>query len=110
MSFALSTAESITEAIDEIIRDVCPTAGSRPMYGGMIFERELGNHGTSVCGHFIYKQHVSLEFSNGAELKDPDSILEGKGKYRRHIKLRDLADIEEKNVREFLRQAFLDQA
>ena len=76
------------------------------MYGGTIYELELGKHDTSVCGHFIYKQHVSLEFSNGYQLDDPDSILEGKGKFRRHIKLRELADIEEKSVRLFLQQAF----
>ncbi len=106
MAFVLAVAEQITVEIDEIVEDVCPGAGRRPMYGGIVFEKEAGKHNTMVCGHFVYKQHVSLEFSRGAELNDPDGILEGKGKYRRHIKLYDPADILAKDVRSFVDQAF----
>lgn len=106
MSFALSIAEQITEEIDAIIRDVCPSAGRRSMYGGIVFEKEQGNHKTMVCGHFIYKKHVSLEFSNGFELSDHQKVLEGNGKYRRHIKLFGPADINDKHVRSMIVQAF----
>lgn len=64
MSFVLTVAEPITREIDAIVEDVCPGAGRRPMYGGIVFERKAGNHKTMVCGHFVYKSHVSLEFSN----------------------------------------------
>ena len=76
------------------------------MYGGIVFETEPGTHGTLVCGHFIYKNHVSLEFGQGAQLSDPDKVLEGKGEYRRHIKLRGPQDIREKSVRSYIEQAF----
>lgn len=106
MSFVLSAAEQITAELDDIINDVCPTAGRRSMYGGIVFEKEGGNHSTMVCGHFTYKKHVSLEFSQGYRLEDPDGVLEGNGKFRRHIKLYDPADIAEKSVRAMLERAF----
>jgi len=106
MNFVLTAAEEITNAIDVIIAEVCPTAGRRPMYGGIVFEREPGVHKTMVCGHFVYKNHVSLEFGNGYTFSDPHSVLEGKGKYRRHIKLKSPGDIYSKSVREMIEQAF----
>ena len=67
-------------------------------YGGIVFfkDNEL------ISGIFVHKKHLSLEFGNGAQLTDPDSILEGKGKFRRHIKLKSVKDIGKKNVREFV--------
>lgn len=106
MSFVLTTAEQITQEIDEIIREVCPDAGRRSMYGGIVFEVEAGNPKTMVCGHFIYKNHVSLEFTKGNELRDLEHVLEGKGKYRRHIKLTNQSDIRAKSVRSMIEQAF----
>ena len=106
MSFALYTADEITRRLDELIDEIYPTAGRRSMYGGIVFEKEPGVHGTMVCGHFIYKAHVGLEFSQGNRLEDSGAELEGSGKYRRHLKLRSPADIDKKPVREFLLQAF----
>ena len=76
------------------------------MYGGIVFESEAGNPKTMICGHFIYKNHVSLEFANGHALPDPEGALEGKGKYRRHIKLTGESDLREKPVRSMIEQAF----
>jgi hypothetical protein len=106
MSFVLTTAEQITQEIDEIIREVCPGAGRRSMYGGIVFELEAGNPKTMICGHFTYKNHVSLEFGKGYELQDPKHVLEGKGKYRRHIKLTSQSDIRANSVRSMIEQAF----
>ena len=106
MTFVLTVAEQLTEEIDSIIGEVCPGAGRRSMYGGIVFELEAGNHKTMVCGHFVYKNHVTLEFNQGYELRDPKGVLEGKGKYRRHIKLTRQGDIVEKYVRSMIEQAF----
>ena len=106
MTFVLTTADEITEMIDSNIADVCPGAGRRPMYGGIVFEREPGVPKTMVCGHFVYKNHVSLEFGEGYKFSDPESVLEGKGKYRRHIKLTGTGDIDSKYVRVMIEQAF----
>ena len=106
MSFVLTMAEPLTEEIDAIIAEVCPGAGRRSMYGGIVFESEQGNPKTLVCGHFVYKNHVTLEFAKGNELRDPNGVLEGNGKYRRHIKLTRQGDIDDKFVRSMIEQAF----
>ena len=106
MTFVLTVAEPLIEEIDAIIGEICPGAGRRSMYGGIVFELEPGNPKTMVCGHFVYKNHVSIEFTNGNELRDPKGVLEGNGKYRRHIKLTRQGDICEKSVRSMIEQAF----
>ncbi|MFU8806244.1 MAG: DUF1801 domain-containing protein, partial [Bradymonadaceae bacterium] len=50
-------------------------------------------------GGFAYlqanKAHVNLGFNKGAELSDPEGVLEGTGKGMRHVKIRSIADISE---------------
>lgn len=67
-------------------------------YGGILFAAPV-----PFCGIFVYKQHVSVEFSHGAEIVDPHGLLEGKG--RRHVKLHTLEDIENKHLTDYLRLA-----
>ena len=57
------------------------------------------------CGIFVYKQHVSVEFSHGSKIVDPHGLLEGKGKGRRHLKLHTLEDVENKHLTDYLRLA-----
>lgn len=66
-------------------------------YGGLLFSGPR-----PFCGIFSYAKHVSLEFSEGASLPDPHGVLEGQGKFRRHIKLVSLEDIEAKRVKAYL--------
>ncbi|MGL5009058.1 MAG: DUF1801 domain-containing protein [Paracoccaceae bacterium] len=56
-------------------------------YGGILFAGRQG-----FCGVFVYSAHVTLEFGEGAALPDPDSLLLGKGKGRRHLKFADEDD------------------
>lgn len=95
----------ITEVINEIILDICPDSALVPKYGGMMIEVVAGDAKSQVAGYFFYKSHMSLEFSNGVDLNDPRNILEGGGKFRRHIKIDNVQDIENKNCRMFLEQA-----
>lgn len=68
-------------------------------YNGVTFN--LG--GQIIGGIYPSKRHVSLEFSNGANLTDSEGILEGSGKKRRHIKLVRVSDIKEKKVDSFIK-------
>jgi len=76
-----------------------PTMSERMMYGGIMFSLEK-----DVSGIFSYKKHVALEFSDGNLLNDPDNILKGSGKLRRHLKLKSIDDIKKKNVQFFVGQ------
>ena len=49
--------------------------------------------------------HVQFGFFRGASLKDPKALLQGKGAYVRHIKLRKPSDLDEKAFRALLKQA-----
>lgn len=62
-----------------------PKVNERIMYGGILFSNE-----EDFGGIFVYSQHVTFEFGEGYKLNDPDKHLEGKGKFRRHLKFRSL--------------------
>ena len=76
-----------------------PKTQERVMYGGIMFS--LAN---DYGGLFVRKKHISFEFIDGVEFEDPDKILEGKGKFRRHLKLRSQEDIESKKVSYYVKQ------
>ncbi len=69
-------------------------------YGGILFTSRA-----PFCGVFAYRDHVTLEFSEGSALADPFGVLAGKGKFRRHIKLDTEHDIEAKHVASYLQVA-----
>jgi len=48
---------------------------------------------------------VQFGFVRGSSLTDPKGLLEGQGQYVRHIKVRSLADIDERAFGALLRQA-----
>ena len=89
------------KSIRQIFNDANPKLDEEIKYGGLVFN--LSN--TLMGGIFVYSEHISIEFSFGAELADPDKILEGKGKKRRHIKIRRIEDIQEKKVENFVASA-----
>ncbi|ABM24930.1 hypothetical protein Sputw3181_2102 [Shewanella sp. W3-18-1] len=66
-------------------------------YGGILFSTTK-----PFCGIFAYQQHVSLEFSAGASFQDAYSLLEGKGKFRRHIKILSNGDISNETLQKKL--------
>ncbi len=98
-------AAEIETRITDMITRLCPEARGRTMYGGTMFEHEPGVAKTGFCGVFAYTNHVSLEFGRGVELDDVKGVLEGKGKGRRHIKLKSLDDLTGKAVESYLKQA-----
>ena len=61
----------------------------------------------SVPVAYVYSapDYVQFGFFRGSGLKDPQRILEGKGQYVRHIKVRKASDIDEDAFRVLLRQA-----
>jgi hypothetical protein len=70
-------------------------------YGGIVFNLSDQLMG----GLFLYKKHLSIEFSNGAQFSDPEGLLEGKGKLRRHLKILESSDIKSKNINFYIQQA-----
>ncbi len=81
--------------------DTLPTIIDDIKYGGLVFLRD----GNLVGGVFFYKEHMSVEFSYGTSLSDPYMVLEGKGKFRRHIKITIADDIITKNISHYVKEA-----
>jgi hypothetical protein len=59
----------------------------------------------NICAIVVYRDHVNLMFTHGADLHDPFGLLQGAGKAIRHIKMFTPDDIERRAVRALLRQA-----
>lgn len=97
--------QALTGALEAVVKKVCPEAILVAKYGGKMVEVTPGEVASQVGGFFFYDTHASFEFSRGCDLDDPQGLLAGKGKFRRHVKLRRLADIEAMQVEAFLRQA-----
>ncbi len=91
--------ETLMKLRDSVF-SINPKVQEKIMYGGIIFFLE-----TDWGGLFVRKNHISFEFSLGVEFKDPDGLLEGKGKFRRHLKILNSTDIETKNVAHFVTEA-----
>ena len=90
----------ILQELRDIVLTQYPEVNERMMYGGIMFSLE-----DDFGGLFVRKQHISFEFSNGFTMNDPKKLLEGTGKFRRHLKIRSLADIEDKKIGFFVKQA-----
>ena len=90
----------IANSVRAKILQLFDTVDEEVKYGGILFAAP-----EPFCGIFVYKQHVSVEFSHGAKIADPHGLLEGKGKGRRHLKLHTLEDVENKYLMDYLRLA-----
>lgn len=84
--------------IREIVLNVSPDLEDMIKYGGLVFLE--GN--LLICGIFSYREHLSIEFGRGVDLDDPKKLLEGNGKYRRHLKIYQMSDLEDKDVKGFV--------
>ncbi len=55
-----------------------------------------------------FKAHVNVGFYRGAELDDPAGLLEGNGRFMRHVKLRPEATVDEDALRALIASAYSD--
>lgn len=116
----ISTSDKVNDLLDEmrcispeqfdrviLIRDIFLRANEKLVegikYGGLVFN--LLDSNRLVGGIYAYKEHISIEFSSGADFIDDDSILEGGGKKRRHLKIYDSDEIVLSNIEYFVNQA-----
>ena len=91
---------NILQKLRGIVFKIYPKTKERMMYGGIMFSLE-----DDFGGIFVRKNHVSFEFGTGFKMKDSNKLLEGTGKFRRHLKIKSFSDIEDKTVDYFVKQA-----
>ena len=63
------------------------------------------HHTKNVCSLISHKHHLSLQLWAGAGLNDPQHLLNGSGKYMRHIKINKAADIDHGYFKLLIRHA-----
>lgn len=56
----------------------------------------------------VFKAHVNVGFFHGASLRDPKRLLEGSGKYMRHVKLRPDSPVDGKALAALIAAAYAD--
>jgi hypothetical protein len=55
-----------------------------------------------------FKAHVNVGFFRGAELADPDGLLEGTGKFMRHVKIRPGQQVDDAALKRLVQAAYID--
>jgi len=55
-----------------------------------------------------FRAHVNVGFFKGAEIADPDGLLEGAGKFMRHVKLGPDRDVDTTALRKLVQAAYTD--
>lgn len=55
-----------------------------------------------------FKAHVNVGFFRGAELADPENLLEGTGKLMRHVKLKSDPDVDATALTTLIKTAYAD--
>jgi hypothetical protein len=91
----------LIQAVRHVIYKAVPKTSERVMYGGFMFSGIA-----PFCGVFTYAEHVSVEFGRGCDLDDVYEVLEGNGKFRRHIKLSSIPDIAAKHLAIYVNAAY----
>lgn len=79
--------------------------------GPDVLERLHDGHPTACVGTLafgyvaVHRRHVNVGFFLGTSLDDPAGLLEGSGRYMRHVKLRPGAEVAQAALRALIRQA-----
>jgi hypothetical protein len=81
------------DEVRELVHDGCPTAC-------------LGDAPFAYVG--VYTSHVIVGFFHGASLPDPARLLQGNGKFMRHVKLRLRAPINDAALLRLVEAAYED--
>jgi hypothetical protein len=55
-----------------------------------------------------FQAHVNVGFFRGAEIADPEGLLEGSGKFMRHVKLRPGRDVDAMALAKLIETAYTD--
>lgn len=92
----------IVATLRKRVSAISPNVKEEIKYGGLVFVSDK----RLFCGIFIRKNHTSVEFDRGIELQDPDNFLEGSGTNRRHLKIFQKEDINDKKAEYYIKQSF----
>jgi hypothetical protein len=93
--------QAIIRALRRFVKRVAPKLSETVKWGNGCWVNDKG----PVA--YVYSEfgYVQFGFFRGSSLKDPKDLLEGKGEYVRHVKVRAPSEIDERAFAALLRQA-----
>lgn len=95
----------LIQRLDSLVMAAIPKATKVPKYGGTLYTLKPEEKEGQFCGLFAYKEHVKLSFAQGTSIEDPDGLLEGGGKFRRHLTFNGSDGVDVKVVKRFVKAA-----
>jgi len=96
---------SLFSILHQIIIVEIPDALTVEKYGGTLYTLRPDEKEGQFCGVFPYKSHVQLSFARGSELDDPEGLLGGNGKLRRHLNFENAGQVDARIIKRFLQSA-----
>jgi hypothetical protein len=92
--------QEIAHSLRALIRQAAPGLAESIKWGNACY-----SNGGNVCSIIPYQSHVNLAFFRGAELDDPEGLLEGTGKAMRHVTVRSVGNIRGDSIAALVRAA-----
>ena len=98
--------KAIAEAARRFLNEVLPGAEESVDESARLLAYSYGpGYKGLVCTLIMSQKGVKLGINKGAELPDPEGLLEGSGKVHKYVQLRRAADLEQAGLRELLEEA-----
>jgi hypothetical protein len=98
--------QEIAEAARGFLNEVLPGAEESVDESARLLAYSYGpGYKGLVCTLIMSQKGVKLGINKGAELPDPEKLLEGSGKVHKYVQLRRAADLEQAGLRELLEEA-----
>lgn len=97
-------ARQLAEQARALIRDVYPAVVEVPwpkqrVIGYGVGPKKMSEH---FCYISVSRNHINVGFMYGAELPDPEKLLEGSGKLLRHVRIEKLEQLSNPALRQLL--------
>lgn len=97
------------ERLREVVRRSVPDAVEEPDSSAKLigYTYQPGTYKGLIVAIALHASHVNLMFSTGVELldADPAGLLEGTGRKARHIRFRELGEVERPEVHALIEEA-----
>ena len=97
---------TLAKSARKMVRGILPDAQETVDPGNKLIGYALGDRmKDTVCTIMPFTAHVNLGLFWGADLPDPNGLMEGTGKRHRHVKLLEIEDVKQQGLERLLKAA-----
>ncbi len=99
-SRVLPEYQEIVAMLRKLMRECAPNAKEMMSYNMPVYK------GNGVLAWILpTKKDITFSFKSGVEFEDKYHLLKGVGKHTRHVKIKDLKDVDKEPLRYYIKQA-----